>query len=255
MFLRTFRIYIHVIWQDVTYRFQMRRLLYIPIIHTDVDLGDLATGIEERAKALLGDSNMRKHKEIVNLYWQAVVDYWQGKNVVGLKIFQDAMATDGALGQNIVKSLADKGSPNYKILAQLIEHGAILVKTEDPEPLKEEYFLMRELTKNKSFSESVSALQQYQRRKDTLLKARDASIITSITEHLKEGETGVCFLGAEHQIVARLPKDIEIIALKDPAKVRAYSQGFRSNKGDMKILGSYLIAPIEIGEKDDNNNK
>lgn len=230
----------------------MRRLLYIPIIHTDVDLGDLAAGLTKRAKALLGNSNVRQHKDIINLYWQAIADYWQGKNVVGLKIFQDAMPADGALGQNIVRSLADKGSANYKILAQLIEHGAILMKTEDPEPLKEEYFLTRDLTKNKAIS--GPALQQYQQRKDILLKARDASIIKSITEQLKDGETGVCFLGAEHQIVANLPEDIEVITLKDPAKVRAYSQRFRSNKGDTTTLGSYLIAPIEIGEKDANKN-
>jgi len=228
----------------------MKRLLYIPIIHTDVDLGSLATSIDKRAKALLGDSTVRKHKETIDLYWQVIADYWQGKNVVGWKIFQDAMAADGVVGQNIVQNLAEKGSANYKILAQLMAHGAILVKTEDPEPLKEEYYLTRELTKNRAFS--GPALQQYQRRKNALLQARDAYIMKSISENLNEGETGVCFLGAEHQLT--LPKDIDFIALKDPAKVRAYSQRFRSNNGDLNTLGAYLTAPIEIGEKDANKN-
>jgi hypothetical protein len=219
-------------------------------------MGELAADIEQGAKALVGNSNMQQHKHIINLYWQAIANYWQGKQVAGLKIFQDAMAADGVVGQKIVKSLAEAGSINYQILAQLIEQGALLVKTEDPEPLKEEYFLIREMTKNKSLLRSVSALLQYQRRKDKLLKARDTYIIKRITDNLQDGETGVCFLGAEHQIVAHLPEDIEVVALKDPEKVRAYAKKFRSKKGTEEIqkLSSYLIAPIEIGGKDGNED-
>ena len=233
----------------------MRRLIYLPIIHSDPDLGKLVEGIEERAKAVVGGDNWQKHKEVVRLYWQEIANYWEGKDVSGLKIFQDGMPADGVVGERTVKSLAEKGSINYKIIEQLMEKGAILVKTEDPELLKEEYFLTRELTERKSVLGSLSALFRYRRRTGTLLQARDRYIIKRINESLGEGETGVCFLGAYHQVWSSLPKDIEVISLKDPEKVREYYQKFTSNRWEEEVdmLGSYLTEPIkiEIGGNDE----
>jgi hypothetical protein len=197
----------------------MRRLIYVPIIHTAADLGSLAEEIEERTKAVFGDADWQKHKEAVNLYWQEIYDYWEQQNIPGLKIFQDGMPVDGLAGENIVKSMAHNGSINYKIVEQLIDKGAKLVQTEDAELLKEEYFLTRDLTKSDPTSISPQALSQYKSRKDWLLKARDTYIARRIDENLEDGETGVCFLGAGHQILSRLPKTIEVITLKDPEKV------------------------------------
>ena len=231
----------------------MRRLIYVPIIHTEADLGGLVEEIEGQAKAVVGDNNWQKHKEVVRLYWQEIADYWTGKNVAGLKIFQDGMAGEGQVGENIVKSLANKGSINHKIIEQLMGKGAELIKTEDPELLKEEYFLTRELTKKKSILGSLWALFRYRWRKDKLLKARDTYISKRIDESLGEGDRGVCFLGAYHQILPNLAKDIEVIALKDPEKVREYYQKFVSKRweGEVDKLSSYLTTPIKIepGEK------
>jgi len=231
----------------------MRRLIYVPIIHTEADLGGLVEEIEGQAKAVVGDSNWQKHKEVVRLYWQEIADYWTGKNVAGLKIFQDGMAGEGVVGENIVKSLANNGSINYKIIEQLMGKGAELIKTEDPELLKEEYFLTRELTKKKSILGSLWALFRYRWRKDKLLKARDTYISRRIDESLGEGDRGVCFLGAYHQILPKLAKDIEVIALKDPEKVREYYQKFVSKRweGEVDKLSAYLTTPIKIepGEK------
>jgi hypothetical protein len=194
----------------------MRRLIYVPIIHTEADLGSLAEEIEERTKAVFGDADWQKHKEDVNLYWQEIYDYWEKKNIPGLKIFQDGMPVDGAAGENIVRSMANNGSINYKIIEQLMDGGAKLIQTEDIELLKEEYFLTRDLTKSDPASISLNALSHYKSRKDELLKARDTYIARRIDESLEDDETGVCFLGASHQILSRLPKDIEVITLKDP---------------------------------------
>jgi hypothetical protein len=191
----------------------------VPIIHTEADLGSLAEGIEEQAKAVIGDVNWQKRKEEINLYWQEIYDYWDKNNIAGLKIFQDGMPVEDAAGENIVKSLANNGSMNFKIIEQLMRKGAKLMRTEDPELLKEEYFLTQELTKSSSVVSRLDALSRYKARKDKLLKERDTYIAKRIDEGLKEGETGVCFLGANHQILSRLPKDIEVITPKDPEKV------------------------------------
>lgn len=226
----------------------MRRLIYVPIIHTEPDMGRLVEGIEERAKAVVGGTRWEQHKEVVRLYWQEIARYWEGKDVTGCKLFQDGMPIDGAVGEKIVKSLADEGSINHKILEQLMQRGARLVKTENPDLLKEEYALTKELVQRKSLLGSLDALLRYRRRKDSLLKARDTYIIKQIKEGLDEGETGICFLGAYHQILPYLPPDIEIIALKDPKKVRAYYQKLTSNGSEEEIdtLGRYLSVPIQI---------
>jgi hypothetical protein len=231
----------------------MKKLLYVPIIHNEADLGSLATGIEERARAVIGASSWQKHKEIVRLYWQAIAKYWDGKDVAGIKIFQDAMAADGEVGEKIVKSLAQDGSINHQIIEQLLERGAKLCKTEDGALLKEEYFLTKELAEKKS--DSFRSIAHYKEQKDRLLKARDAYMSKRINASLEEGETGVCFLGAYHQIVPNLARDIDVIALKDPEKVRAYAQKYISKQWEREVdrLGRYLIAPIQAegGEKDE----
>jgi hypothetical protein len=229
----------------------MRRLFYVPILHNEADLGSLAEGIEARAKAIIGASNWQKHKDIVRLYWQRIARYWDGKDVAGMKIFQDAMAADGEVGLHIVKSLAQNGSINHQILEQLLAQGAKLVQTEDAALLKEEYFLTKELAEKKS--DSFRCLAYYKEQKDRLLKARDTYISKRINDSLKEGETGVCFLGAEHRILSSLGRDIEVIALKDPEKVSAYAQKYSSKQweGEANRLGRYLIAPILTEENNE----
>ena len=225
----------------------MRRLIYVPIIHFEADLGGLAEEIEERAKAVVGSINWQRHKDIIGLYWQRIADYWEERDVFGLKIFQDAMVINGVVGEDIVRSLASSGSINYKIVDQLLARGAKLVLTEDPVLLQEEYFLARKLAERKSLFRSLQALFHYKWRKGKILKARDAYIVKSIDKNLKENETGICFLGAYHQILSNLPKDIQVILLKDPQKVKAYSQKFMHKKWESEAnqLGEYLITPIE----------
>lgn len=230
-----------------------RKLIYVPIIHTAVDLGGLAEDIAQRTQAIVGQSNWQRHIEVVRLYWQAIADYWERKTVA--KIFQDGMPANGTMGESIVKEVASKGSINYKIVEQLMEKGAMLIKTESPELLREEYELQRELARSQSLLGSIGALVKYRRRKDKLLEARDKYISTRINLSLAEGETGVCFLGAYHQILPHIAKDIAVTTLKDPQKVREYSEKLASSKWeeDVNRLGEYLMAPINMtsGENDE----
>jgi hypothetical protein len=214
----------------------------------EADLGGLADDIAQRTRAMVGLRNWQKHTEVVRLYWQAIASYWKEKKVSGFKIFQDGMPADGEVGKNIVMEVANKGSVNYKVIELLMKKGAVLVKTEAPELLREEYLLNQELTKRTSFFRSLIVVVKYRWRKGKLLKERDRYIVTRIDENLAEGETGICFLGAYHQILHNLPKDIEVITLKDPQKVSEYSQKFASGKSedDVNSLGEYLIAPIKI---------
>lgn len=226
----------------------MRKLIYVPIIHTNPDLGSLAQDLEIKAKKAVKAISFRKHKSIVENYWAEIARYWKNKNVSGFKIFQDGMVTNGIVGQKIVVDLAKKGSINYKIVKQLMEKRAILMKTEDPDLLKEEYFLTKALVNEKSFLGSLFAFLRYKWRKGGLLEGRDNYITKRIDESLQEGETGICFLGAYHQMVQKLPSDFTVVYLKNPKKIKEYYQKLTSHSRDGEInrLGRWLAEPIKI---------
>lgn len=232
----------------------MRQLIYIPIIHGEADLGELAAEIEERAEALVGKESWQRHRQVVGLYWRRIAEYWEGREVAGLKIFQDTMMINGTVGLDMVQNLASTGSMNYTIVDRLLARGARLVKTEDPQLLRQEYTLTRTLAARTSCVASLLALLRYKWQKRGLLRARDAYIARSIDSALGEHETGICFLGASHQVVARLPADIRVTFLKDPQKVQAYTRRSLQKKWEREAqrLAAYLIAPIE-GMQDGQN--
>lgn len=226
----------------------MRRLIYVPIIHTNTDLGSLAQGLEIKAKKAVKAISFRKHKSIVENYWYEIARYWENKDVSGFKIFQDGMAINGIVGQKMVADLSRKGSINYKIVKQLTEKGAQLIKTEDPNLLKEEYFLTKELVERKSFLRGLLAFLHYKWRKGGLLTERDNYIAKRIDESLGEGETGICFLGVYHQMLQKLPSDLTVVYLKDPQKIKEYYQRLTSlsRDGEINRLGRWVVEPIKI---------
>ncbi len=226
----------------------MRRLIYIPIIHTEKDLGSLAHDIEKRSRKVVKASSFREHKRIVNNYWDEIDRYWQKRQVSGFKVFQDGIAANGMLGQKIVNDLARKGSTNYKIIKQLVKRGAILTKTEDADLIKKEYFLTKELSERKSLFGSLFSLLRYKLGKGRLLTKRDDYIARRIDENLQEGETGICFLGVYHKMIQKLPPDFTIVYLKDPKKVKEYYQRLTSHSrnGEINRLARWLVKPIKI---------
>ncbi len=232
----------------------VRKLIYVPILHTDVDLGSLAGTLTQQAKAVMGEGNWQRHQEVIRRYWQELASYWTRQEVAGVKIYQDAMAVDGNVGAKIVTDLAAQGSINYVLLTQLLDRGAVLMQTENAALLREEYLLTKNLAQKTSLWGRMWGLLRYTTRTKQLLRQRDRSIGQRINESLREAETGICFLGASHQMLPYLAQDISVIALKDPQKVQAYQtyiQRFRSKQAQQAIveLGAYLMAPIgnEVG--------
>lgn len=206
-----------------------RTLVYIPIIHTDPDLGTLASDVEERASGLLG-KRWQEHKRIINSYWQEISRYFEGRNINGTKIFQDGLPVGGKAALEMINELAQTGSPNYQLLKDLSKRGARVIKTEDTALLKKEYQLTKNLVAKKNLLWAILAFLNYKLKKDKLLEARDRYIADQINQNLKEKETGVCFLGAYHQILPKLAKDIRIVLFKDPEKVKDYYKNLASGK-------------------------
>ena len=86
-------------------------------------------------------------------------------------------------------------------------------------------------------------------RKNGLLKARDEDIAGQINQNLKEGETGMCFLGAYHDVVSKWSSDIKIVLVKGPDKVKKYYQRLTYGETAAAInkLARYLTKPIKTG--------
>lgn len=223
-----------------------KTLIYVPIIHTDPDLGSLASDIEEKAVRILGE-RWQEHKKTVRRYWHEIMRYFENRDVKGLRIFQDGLAVGGTAAEAMTSKLAQTGSPNFGLLKRLVSRGAILEKTEDVALLKQEYQLTKDLVAKKNLVSAIFAFLNYKLKKGWLLKTRDEFIAKQINQNLKEGGTGVCFLGAYHQVLPKLSKDIKVLLFKNPDRVEEYYQLLSSSRkiGEINGLARYLTKPVK----------
>lgn len=223
----------------------MRRLIYVPIIHTEADMGSLAFALERDTAAFCGKQRWERHKVITAKFWQMVSEHLETLDTKKLKIYQDSLAADGGLGREIIKEGVRRGSKNYEILLKLVDRDAQIVSTEDKTLLQEEYQYLSQMTQVKTPSQQRLAYKEYKLHKDRLTRQRDNYIAQKINETLRDGEVGLLFLGAYHDILPRLNKDIIIQPLKEPEKVRAYFDELLSgdNEKNLVPLMEYLVSP------------
>lgn len=176
-------------------------------------MGSLASALDETAETELGREAWQKHKEAVSRFWDYIGQYFKYLDVKGFKIYQDGMVADGADGLRIIEEGVNKGSKNYKIIGKLVERGAILMKTEDLALVKEEYSHIAKIAHAKSRREKEVWALRYKLAQSKLLKQRDDFIAKIIKDTLGEGETGILFIGARHEVLPKLPKGIEIVTV------------------------------------------
>jgi hypothetical protein len=188
----------------------MRTLIYVPIIHTSADLGSLAKDVAKRGIVNLGTEAWREHQGTVEGFWYALSLYFNCVDGLGLKVYQDGMIAKGEIGAKIVEEGLRSGSKNYELVARLLKQGAILVKTEDFNLVKEERDRLLTITQAKSTTQKIAAFIKYNFIKNRLLRKRDKFIAQRINETLNDGERGVLFVGAFHNVKKWLAKDIQI---------------------------------------------
>jgi len=226
----------------------MRTLFYVPIIHTSSDLGSLAKDVAKRGIVELGQEVWDEHLKTVEGFWDAILLYFMYVDELGLKIYQDGMVAGGEIGQKIVEEGTRLGSKNYELVARLLKQGAILIKTEDFNLVKEERDRLLTLTKAKSVTQKLIAFIKYKLVKNRLLNKRDRFIAQRINETLNDGERGVLFIGAFHNVKNFLPGDIQIKEIKDAQRVREYYRllpFYHKHKEQSQELSRYLISKVE----------
>ena len=136
-----------------------------------------------------------------------------GMDVGKLRIYQDGLPCAGALGERIVRETAARGSKNYLIVQKLMDRGAQIEATESADLLRQEYGYIKALLEARTDEERRSAEERYNQVKDKLLEERDLFIARAIDASLKEGETGLLFIGASHNVLPKIAGDIEVKCL------------------------------------------
>jgi len=227
----------------------MRRLIYIPIIHTDADMGSLASALEQSTAAVCGEERWERHKTTASKFWQKVSDYLETLDARNLKVYQDGFVSDGDLGKKIIEEGVRRGSKNYEIVLNLLDRGAEIVSTEDVALLQEEYGLISRIIKAKTSSQRRLAYKEYESRKSQLTMERDNFTARTINETLEGGEVGLLFIGVYHDVVPHLAKDIVVEQLKEREKVKAYFDElmYGSDEKNFEQLAGYLNLAVGAG--------
>ena len=191
----------------------MRRLIHIPIIHSAVDLGSLSESVKAHYAKVIGQSAWSQRERAVGELWKYIGESIQALHLDGqhVRIYQDALPVCG-FEEKIVRELAQAGSCNNQLIMELMEQGATLEGTEDPQLLMEEYQMQKQNMQSPAAPDQAS---ERVRQAEHLLNARDAYIAKRIDATLQPGETGMMFLGASHRLDTLSSTDIQLSTLGD----------------------------------------
>ncbi|MGC8602654.1 MAG: hypothetical protein ACP5VS_03075 [Desulfomonilaceae bacterium] len=189
-----------------------RKLFYVPIVHTEVDMGALSESIKMAYVKKMGLQAWKRKRDLIERFWNDLESAVDNLNLPypKTKVYQDGLPlSDKGNDLEIVNKLASSGSRNHKLLKKLIEKGATLVGTESPGLLLEEYNLAMKTLNGAKPSEADEAQKM---KAEEILKKRDEFIAKRINETLKSGEIGILFIGSLHNVIPLLNPDIEVLA-------------------------------------------
>ncbi len=191
----------------------VRSLIYVPMIHSEADLGSLGGVVRQRYQEAFGRSAWERKFSSVDAMWTGLA----GK-VLDLpldwrrtRLYQDGLPVCGREAE-IVRDLARQGSRNHQILLEAIRRGATLMGTESAPLIVAEYRRVQKLIEASRLLESESnALGiELHAEGERLLRERDAFIADRIGTTLQDGETGVLFIGLLHRVDELLGNDYKV---------------------------------------------
>ena len=189
----------------------MRTLIYIPIIHTQADMGALAGAMRRLAIEKLGRREWEQSVKAVDQLWAVIRETIEKLDLPypRVRLFQDGLPHCGREVQ-IVTDLANAGSPNHQVLLFLMGKGATLMGTESADLLLEEYQLAQQVLNAQGLGEAERVQARQKSLSQSLLGKRDRYIAERINETLGEGETGILFVGMLHSLEEHLARDIQV---------------------------------------------
>lgn len=191
----------------------MRELIYAPIVHTEVDMGSLSESAKREYISRYGNEKWEQHVTIIGEMWVGLRKKIFSLNLPyeRLRIYQDGLPVCGKEVE-IAREIAGRGSPNHRIVMELIEKGARLEGTEDPALLVEEYRNIKRLYQSSTAEERLKALEDFKRSAEESLVRRDNYIARRIDSTLGKNEIGILFIGLQHAVNKYL-KDMKVTFL------------------------------------------
>jgi hypothetical protein len=200
----------------------LRRLIHVPIVHSQADLGPIQERVRQAYIEKGGEKAWKESREALAEFWNALeiamdrlsVDY------ATLRLYQDGLPVCG-LEEKIVHDLAQQGGANYRILLKLMGRGAKIEGTEDPDLLRKEYQLIMDGLHADTGDRGADAARDGNAEvfRD-LLDRRDRFVAQRIDETLRAGETGILFLGALHHATELLADTIQVTTLSEFLRAR-----------------------------------
>jgi hypothetical protein len=188
-----------------------RRLIHIPIIHTEADMGRLSGPVRQAALQKLGVRGIKKKADLIDKVWTLIEKTVDGLDLSfeKVRLYQDGLPVCGN-ESGIVADLAAE-SRNHRLLMRLMDKGAVIMGTESPELLLEEYKLTKKILTAGGNLKSMKIETHQKPVSDSLLKKRDQFIANRINDTLCPGETGILFLGMLHSLGHLLDEQIKVI--------------------------------------------
>jgi hypothetical protein len=188
-----------------------RTLIYLPIVHTQADMGALQDSVTRATLNKVGRAGLSRKTAAIDKIWTEI------EAAIGalalsfdrVRLYQDGLPVCGREAK-IVTELAQAGSRNHQLLLRLMAQGAVLMGTEEGDLLVQEYQLARQsLTAKPPRAAGVAASRRG--LSDALLQRRDQFMAQRINHTLKNGETGILFLGMLHSLERYLNPDVKVI--------------------------------------------
>lgn len=194
-----------------------RTVLVVPILHNAADLGSLAPEVRKVYEHMAGVAAWQEHQQAIESLWDAIEQLLQaaGLDFHRCRLYQDGLPVCGKEAE-IVRDVAARRSRNHQLLVSLMERGATLEGTEDPKLLLLEYQKVKALLANPAPAPPDGSIK----RNAGSTVDRDRFIGQRIDATLRDGETGLVFIGLLHRLEDFLPPDIQVrLLLPRPGSV------------------------------------
>ena len=192
----------------------MRQLIYVPVIHSEADMGSMAEPLKKEFTEQFGVHVWKEHGKAVDEMWEGIAKKLNGTafNVSQVRIYQDGLPICGR-EMDIVRDVAAQGSQNHRLVLSLVERGARLEGSEDAKLLLKECHYIKAITNEPDPKRKLRKAWWLRWPRKWLLTQRDRFMARRIAQTLQDGETGILFAGMTHRIDKYLPKDIKVTYL------------------------------------------
>jgi hypothetical protein len=189
-----------------------RELIIVKIIHSMEDLGSMGGGLAKDGMEKFGRKKWQESQKSIEKLWEVIEKQIEELDIdlERTRVYQDSLPCGGEIALRIINEIAARGSKNFQIIKKLLDGGATIEATENKELLRKEYEHLKSIVMASGKEEKIESLRLYENARDRLMDDRDGYIAKIIDSTLKEEETGLLFIGAAHDVISKLPKNIKI---------------------------------------------